>query len=224
MPFKLYLDESGDCSFSEKSACKHFLITLISVEARFSEIIKKRLRRQFAKIIKNGWDKYTEIKAYTLYYHKQNKPVEDILKALMTIESLRVHYIVVNKDKIKNESFRNSSYGIGYNYFTKIILSELIFQDDLSEIDFIYDLRNKETHAKKHFKQYLETEIFGMSLEQNKTVKLSINGLQSDKCYGLMAVDFCSWGLYRHFEHGDDRFLSIIKDNLGRRREWYLDK
>ena len=148
----------------------------------------------------------------------------DILQALLAIKSLDIHYIIINKHKINNQSFRNSSYGISYNYFTKIILTELIFQDNFLDIDLIYDLRNKETHAKKHFKQYLETEILGLSLENEKPVTLSIEGLHSKQCYGLMAVDFFSWSVYRKFEYGDDRFYTLLANNLGRKREWYLDK
>lgn len=224
MSKKLYLDESGECSFSEESVFKHFLITVLSIDTQFSGIIKSKLKRQFAKIINNGWNKNEEIKASALYYYGKVQSIMDILQTLLAIKSLDIHYIIINKHKINNQSFRNSSYGISYNYFTKIILTELIFQDNFLDIDLIYDLRNKETHAKKHFKQYLETEILGLSLENEKPVTLSIEGIHSKQCYGLMAVDFFSWSVYRKFEYGDDRFYTLLANNLGRKREWYLDK
>lgn len=221
----LFLDESGECSFSDKSAFKHFLIAIISVDGSEVEIIKKKLKRIFARIIKNGWDKNREIKASVLYHHRKfgEKPIIDILKTLLKIKSLHINYIVVNKDKINNLSFRNAAYGIGYNYFTGVILSELIFISNFHNINLIYDLRNKETHQKRHFKEHLETKIYGMALEKEISIEMQINGLNSDQCYGLMAVDFFSWAIYRKFEFNDDKFYSLIKGRFGRIREWYIN-
>lgn len=223
---RLFLDESGECSFSQSSIYKHFLITILSVDPSENNKIKNHLKRKFAKFIKNGWGKGKEIKAYDLFKNKKfgAESIEEVVQSLLKIESLEISYLVVNKDKIINEAFRRASYGIAYNYFTGVLLSELIFEDNFHEIYLIYDVRNKETHNKRHFKEHLQTKILGIALEKEVSVKLQINGLASDNCYGLLAADFFSWAIFRMFESSDNRFYNLLEGKFKRRREWYIKK
>lgn len=222
---RLFMDESGECSFSENSICRHFLITIISVDPAEIEQIKKSLKRIYGKIIKKGWDKRKEPKAYELFKDKRfgKDTMEKILEALLRIPSLKINYIIVNKRNIINQSFRNAPYGTAYNYFTGVLLTEMIFDDGLGDVYLIYDQKNKETHANKHFREYLETKIYGTALEKEKTVSLRVKALESHNCYGLLAVDYFSWVIFRNFEAKDRRFFDLIKGSLGRRREWYIN-
>lgn len=223
---QLFLDESGECSFSEKSIYKHFLITILSVDALRANQIKKCLKRKFASFVRRGWPKGKELKASELYRDMRfgALAVVNVLQSLARVSSLETSYIVVNKDKIRHESFRKAPYGIGYNYFTNVLLSELIFQEGFHSIHLIYDVRNKETHQKRHFKEHLETSILGAALEKDIQVKFTVQGTDSSSCYGLLAVDFFSWAIFRKFEHGDDRFYKLFLHRLKRRREWYVEK
>ncbi len=220
----LFLDESGECSFAKSSRYKHFLITIISVEPSYNKKIKNCLRRKFAGFIRKGWDKTKEIKASSLYGNKTfgAESIKEVIQSLVKISSLEISYLAVNKDKITNESFRNAEYGIAYNYFTGVILSELIFKDGFHNVNLIYDIRNKETHYKKHFKEHLETKILGKALEREVSIEIKIDGLTSDKCYGLSAVDFFSWAIFRKFERNDDKFYNLLVGNIKRKREWYI--
>lgn len=220
----LFLDESGECSFAQSSNCKHFLITIISVDPPYNKKIKNHLKRKFAEFIGRGWDKAKEIKASSLYFDETfgSESIKEVIQSLINIESLEVSYLAVNKDKITNESFRNAEYGIAYNYFTGVILSELIFEDGFHNVNLIYDIRNKETHYKKHFKEHLETKIFGKALERDVSIEIQIEGLASDVCYGLSAVDFFSWAIFRKFERSDDRFYNLLVGKIKRKREWYI--
>ena len=219
----LYLDESGECSFSPNSAFKHFLVTILSVDSSKINDVKKCIKRHNAKIIRSGWDKNEEIKAAKLILNKKfgPAPIKQVLNILTNIDTLEVSYIIINKDKITNPSFRNAPYGVGYNYFTGIILSEVIFGGGFHNIHLNFDRRNKETHHNKHFREYLETKIYGKALERNIPVKLSITANDSHKCHGLAAVDYFSWSIYRIFEYGDDSFFRLFTKKLKIRREWY---
>ena len=125
----LFLDESGECSFTEASIYRHFLITILSVDASEVNKIKSHLRRKTASFIRRGWDRSKEIKAYKIYREFGKEGILDIILPLMRINSLEISYIVINKEKIENLSFRNASYGVSYNYFTVVLLTELIFDD-----------------------------------------------------------------------------------------------
>ena len=148
--------------------------------------------------------------------------MKQVVSSLVSIPSLEVSYLIVNKRRIQNQSFKNAAYGIGYNYFSGVLLSELVFQDSFHNVNIIYDPRNKETHQKKHFREYLETRILGNALENEVDISLSITSEDSSKCYGLLAVDYFSWSIFRKFEYGDDSYFSLIQDKLKRRREWYI--
>jgi len=82
--------------------------------------------------------------------------------------------------------------------------------------------KNKETHENKHFREYLETKVAGTALERGIDVNLTIQGLNSKESYGLLAVDYFSWSIFRKFEYNDNRFFELFKHKLKRRREWYI--
>ena len=221
---RLFQDESGDCSFSNKSRHKHFLITILSIDPPFLNKVKNRLKGKFAHFIKKGWDKTQEVKAFKLNKYRKfgRDAVSSVLNTLITIPSLEINYIIVNKENITNQSFRNAPYGTAYNYFTGVLLSEIVFQDGFNNVYLVYDKRNKESHQNKHFQEYLKTKIFGIALENNTNVSLSIAGDDSHQQYGLLAVDYFSWAIFRKFEYQDDFFFKLFEGKLRRRREWYI--
>ena len=221
---KLFQDESGECSFSTKSIYQHFLITILSVSTPYHKTIKNALKRRITFLIKQGWPPKKEPKAYEINKDKHfGQPViTDILTKLKVIPTLKVNYIVINKARITNKSFLNAPYGTGYNYFSGILLSEMIFDDGLYDVHLTYDARNKESSVKRHFQDYLQTKIYGKALEKSTDVNITFTPEQSHNSYGLLAVDFFSWAIFRKFEQGDNAFYNIFLNQLGRRREWYI--
>lgn len=221
---RLFLDESGECSFSSKSAYRHFLITILSVDPSAMNIMKNNLKRKFVGLIKKGWDKTQEAKAYEVFKNRKfgAKAISEVLDSLSRIDTLEISYVIVNKDKITNKAFRSAPYGTAYNYFTGVLLSELIFEDRFHDVHLIYDVKNKEAHENKHFREYLETKVAGTALERGIDVNLTIQGLNSKESYGLLAVDYFSWSIFRKFEYNDSRFFELFKHKLKRRREWYI--
>lgn len=222
---RLFQDESAECSFSPDSAYKYFVVTILSIDPSELYSIKNRLKRQIAALIKAGWYKNVEPKASNLYHKNRKfgkKFIPAILTSLTAIPSLEISYIVINKENIANQSFRNAPYGTAYNYFTGVLLPELVFQDGFNDFHLIYDMKNKETHENKHFREYLETKILGDALTNNVVINLLIEGRDSDKCYGLLATDYFSWAIFRKFERRDDSYFNLFLHKLKRRREWYI--
>jgi hypothetical protein len=221
----LFLDESGESSFSSDSIYKHFLVTVVSIDPSDSVRLKNRLKRRFTDFAKQGWHKSREPKAYEVFKHPGfgTEAVCEVLRTLVGIETLEVSYIVVNKTRITNRSFRSAPYGTAYNYFTGVLLTELVFDDGYRTAHLVYDRKNKETHENKHFREYLQAKIAGTALERDVDADLTIEAGDSHNCYGLLAVDYFSWAIYRRFEHGDSRFFDLIEGKLKRRRQWYVD-
>jgi hypothetical protein len=177
-------------------------------------------------LFKKGWDKTREVKAAALCNDRKygKEAVKGILDRLVVIDSLKINYIVVNKEGIINERFKKAPYGIAYNYFTGELLKQLIFTDKFYEANLTYDKRNKETHANKPFIEYLNTLILGESFENNINAEFKLQGNDSNKCYGLLAADFFSWSLFRKYEFGDDGFCNLFSHKIGRKIEWYIIK
>lgn len=220
----LFMDESGECSFSQNSKYEHFLITIISIEDSEFTTLKDKLKRQFSYFIRNGWDKTKEIKASVLHKNRRfgASSVFRVLSALMQLNSMKISYLVVNKNNIINQAFRDAPYGIGYNYFTGILLSELVFNDNICDFQLTYDEKSKETHPNKRFIEYLQTKIYGSALENDTHVTFTLIRGKSHESYGLRAADFICWSIFRKFEYGDDRFFNMFSQKILRRREWYI--
>ncbi len=220
----LFLDESGECSFSQNSAYTHFVIAILSIDDSEIPKLKDKLKRQFAYFIRNGWDKTKEVKASDLFKNKKfgAPAVLRVLNALMQLDSIQMSYLVVNKKNIKHQPFRNAPYGVGYNYFTGVLLSELVFQDHIYNFMIFYDEKNKETHPNKRFEEYLQTKIFGTALESDTDIAFTLCRGKSHEIYGLRAVDFICWSIFRKFEFRDTRFIDVFSQNILRKREWYI--
>jgi len=115
-------------------------------------IMKNDLKRKFGSLINKGWDKTQEAKAYEVFKnHKFGaKAIFEVLNSLSRIDTLEISYVIINKDKITNKSFRSAPYGTAYNYFTGVLLSELIFEDRFYDVQLIYDIKNKVMFPFRH--------------------------------------------------------------------------
>ncbi len=222
----LFLDESGESSFSPNSSFKHFLITILSNDTAENNQLKNRVIKHNADIYNKGWDKNDEIKASDLNRDKKYGPnsIKKVLLSLKKLPSLEISYIVINKDEITSPSIRTAPYGIAYNYFSSKLLSDLIFKYKLYKTHLIYDKRNKEAHPNKHFREYLSSQVWGNAFEKKVSVYLTINGEDSRTCYGLAAVDYFCWSIFRKFEQKDNRFFDLFRDKVKLKREWYIKK
>ncbi len=220
---RLFLDESGDCSFSDKSVYNHFLITVISIDHSENNKLKNIIKRESSKLIDAGWNKNHEIKASKIYRDKKFglQSINNLLKFADILKTFKIHYIVIKKDGFKSQSFKQANYSIIYNYFTGQLLSKVVFEDEIHHFELIYDQRNKETHHKKKFNEYLETRILGEALEKGIDTDLNFLAGDSNKIYGLKAVDVVSWSIFRKYEYGDTTFYDLIGDKISNECKWY---
>jgi len=61
-------------------------------------------------------------------------------------------------------------------------------------------------------------------LENDLDINVIFNGEYSHKCYGLLAVDYISWAIYRKFERRDDYFYQLFEHKINHKIEWYIKK
>ncbi len=223
----IFLDESGVTKgFDETKSSKTFNIALLTTEDQDS--IKRVIRSFIKKAIKAGWPQDIEIKAAELfkakhnrrvseafkYKHNSYKLIEEILQKLSECD-LTIDYISVKKSGIYPH-LRESPYGILYNYFaSKILIPKL---DRFSDVLLRADARNKEQHTMLKFEGYIETEAY---LNIKHPIKLKIEHCDSKKVYGVRAVDFISWAIFRKYESKDSRFFDLFKNKVSDYQEWF---
>ena len=71
------------------------------------------------------------------------------------------------------------------------------------------------------FDNYVRTRLIG---DCQHIGMLDVRHEESHDILGLQAVDLISWGLFRYFEHSDDRFRRIIDPSVAYRDNWYAGK
>lgn len=231
--YLIFMDESGDASFPEKPNSKYFLITCLTIYDSLNQKMKRIMQSKKAKLYRLGWPKNIEIKAYLL--HKLNcnlsfrkkigisidgdESIKEVLTSIKNSYNPKIDYFAVNKARIKSKSLRSAEYGIAYNFFARKILCPLIIKAQNCRL--IVDQRSKETHSKRHFNDYIKTEVIAEAVDRNIEVELKIQHFESHKALGLQSVDFFSWSLHRLIVYKDAQFYDIFKDLIGEYQRWY---
>ncbi len=223
----LYIDESGEFGAAPRSS-NHMLITVLSTPS--PKALKKRVWKVKAQLYAKGWPKDIEIKGTSLWGAKHIPSVPEIvaeeardylhqmINAICRGET-SVYYSIVRKSRI-SQRILGAPYGIAYNWQAGNLLVRA-YEHYEGALDITVDQRNKETHHKLKFDGYLETRLY---TDCEHAHDLSIRHAESHDEFGLQAVDFISWGLFRHFEHGDSQFCETIRPSVRYVDDWYSQK
>jgi len=68
---------------------------------------------------------------------------------------------------------------------------------------------------------YIETMLYREALEAELSLDFDITHEESHSNYGLQAVDFFTWSVYRAKSKGDMRCLEVFEDLVENKEEWY---
>ena len=145
----IFLDESGDLGFSERSS-RWFILTLVFTKNhRKIERCVKKVHRG----LKKKYKKVGELHAY----HSDGVTKKRMLKLLSETEDLKVLCIILNKKKVYTDLQNQKAYL--YNYTANILLDRLHNKKILEDGDkiLIYiDQRETNKFLKKNFEDYLK--------------------------------------------------------------------
>lgn len=198
----IFLDESGDLGFSEKSS-KWFLMAAVFTKSprRVEKVIKKT-----RKGLKKKYKKVAELHAY----HSQPITKKRILRGLAEVDDLAILTLVLNKKKVFVD-FKNQKAYL-YNFLANTLLSFLKEKKYLSEesvFEICIDQRETKKFLRENFINYLTENLeYGPS----KSFKVKIKPSHTEKC--LQAIDFISWAIFRKYEQNDYEYYEIIKDKI----------
>ena len=198
----IFLDESGDLGFSDRSS-RWFILTiaLTGNHRKIEKCVKKvhgGLKKKFKKI--------KELHAY----HADSATRKRVLKELSGVEDLQIFCIILNKKKVYVDLQNQKSYL--YNYTANILLDRLYNKKDLSngeQVLICIDQRETNKFLKKNFEDYLTKSLAKRGCNR---FKIKIKPSHTEKC--LQAVDFISWAIFRKYERGDYEYYEMIKNKV----------
>jgi hypothetical protein len=211
---RLYLDESGECSFSSASTCRYFTIGAVSVDMKDVPRMRGRLQRMTARMLNQGWDERKELKATTIFQDTYfgSETVIEIGRLLAGVPSLEVGYVVMDKRGERNEAYKAAGYGSVYDHCSGGLVSTMLAEQGSTSIHLLYDKGN----GGRQVGRYLKTLVLGMEGER----AFRVQGVDSGACYGLLAADVVAWSAFRSCEFKDNRFINAFGDRV----KWRLEK
>ena len=230
MVYYLYIDESGELGTHSNSS-QYFVIAALCTPS--PSALTKRMKKNVATLINKGWPKEIEVKGYNVWNCQHNKSIpshfddqreqiiNNILRDVLGGDA-KIIYSVAKKSNLKKHLLE-APYGIAYNFLTAKLLTRSFSKFFPKQAIITVDRRSKETHDKSKFDGHIETQLLAES-DPPHPGPITILHEDSERVHGLLAVDFVSWALFRHYEFDDSRFMEILKPKIGFRDPWYPEK
>jgi len=200
--FYIFLDESGDLGFSERSS-RWFVLTIVLTNNH------RKVEKSIKKVHRGLKKKFKKVKELHAY-HVDSVSRKRVLRNLSEIEDLQIHCIILNKKKVHVDLKNQKNYL--YNFTANILLDRLYGKSNFKNDDqiLIYiDQRETNKFLKKNFEDYLNSCL---SKKGGNGFKIRIKPSHTEKC--LQAVDFISWAIFRKYERSDYEFYEIIKNKI----------
>ncbi len=198
----IFLDESGDLGFSERSS-RWFILTMLFTNhhRKVEKCVKKihsNLRKKYKKV--------SELHAY----HANEATRKRLLNYLAQVDDLKILTIILNKDKVYTDLKQQKA--LLYNYTANILLDRLHNKNILipnKKISLCIDQRETNTFLKQNLENYLHKSL---SKKSTNNFEIQLKASHTDKC--LQATDFVSWAIFRKYEQDDVSYYNIIKNKV----------
>lgn len=201
----IFLDESGELGFKEKSS-KYFVITLLSCDEGEIYTLRRIIRKVREKIIKKKLKRYPELKG-------NNSSDKIRIEVLQRFVKTNSEVFVVILDKSKVYEYLKDKKDKLYNYISNLILNECSF--DNPSVCLIVDKSKSKRSLREDFDSYIRNKLNKKS--QLCNLKIKHENSQNEAC--LQVLDFVSWAIFRNYEFQDSWFMNIIKDKIVIKKE-----
>lgn len=203
----IFLDESGDLGFdfNKKKTSKYFVVTFLFVKQKIPiERMVKKIFRSFSG---------TEVKNHhgVLHAFKETpKTRQKLLKLFRENKASNILVIYLNKKKVYTKL--QDEKAVLYNYVTNILLDRMYTKKLVpanEKISLIASRRETNKFLNQNFTIYLKGQI------KNKhkfDIDIEIKSPTQEK--SLQVVDMLSWAIFRKYEHGDENYYNLIKQDI----------
>jgi hypothetical protein len=208
----VYVDESGDLGFSEKST-KFFVVSYLILET--PHVVEHRMKKLLKKLHKRGvYAKgQCELKHSNSNQHVRISVLEELCKCEMNIG-----YIVLEKEKVYDTLRGNPN--ILYNYFIvhTIMINIVPKLNSSDKLVLILD-KSLSGHSKEAFNIYARSKASWVAKinEKEYPIELSsikIKHLRSHDEPCLQAVDFLAGTCFQKYERGNETNFQLIESKI----------
>lgn len=187
----IFLDESGNLGFTEKSG-KYFIVAALCVhEEKLVDRCIKNARKGLTKKYKKNELKFS---------NSSDKNRRRVLKCIAH-RDVSISYLALNKDWV-HPHLRNPP--VIHNYMMAQLLSNILYDVPIIRTNVIID---KFLHDKN-------VDGFNSYMDIKSSVKMNINHVSSDGNNGIQAVDFIAGAIHRKYRNDDNSFYKLIKDKI----------
>ena len=198
----IYLDESGDLGFNERSS-KHYVIAVLATHD--PKTIENALKRYRTKIRTTSSKKYRKLGEFK--FNKAPDNVKISILNIITSKDVKLGYVHVEKKQVyprlhekKNEF---------YAYVCKELLYRFLIEPhDPKKIHLIVDRQFAEKH-RENFNNYLGWKIAEL-LGEAEVLNIAHRDSHQEPC--LQAVDLVCGAIYRCYNRHDPKYFEIIKN------------
>lgn len=200
--FYIFLDESGDLGFSERSS-RWFILTIVLTHNHRK--VEKCVKKVHAGL-KKKFKRVKELHAY----RADSITKKRILKQLSEVDDIEIHCVILNKKKVYIDLRNQKNYL--YNYTANILLDRLYNKKNFKNDDQVLiciDQRETNKFLKKNFESYLTNSL---AKRGDSKFKIKIKPSHTEKC--LQAVDFISWAIFKKYEKNDYEYYEMIKSKI----------
>lgn len=203
----IYLDESGDLGFNfkKKKTSKYFVITFLFVKEKSPvEKIVKKVFKGFSK---------KEVKNYngTLHAYKETpKTRQKVLNLFRKRNVSNILVIYLNKKKVYTKLQDEKK--VLYNYVTNILLDRVCTKKLIpidEKITLVASRRETNKFLNQNFSSYLKNQVKN---NHKLDIEIEIKSPNQEKI--LQVVDILSWSIFRKYEHLDESYYNLIKQDI----------
>ena len=188
----IYLDESGNLGFTEKSG-KFFVVAALCVEEE--KIVNrciKNARKGLAKKYKQNELKFS---------NSSDANRRRVLNCIAR-RDVSISYLALNKDWVY--PYLRQKPPVIHNYMIGQLLSNILHDVPFLRTNVIID---KFLHDKK-------IDGFNNYMDIKSSVKMNIRHVSSAGNNGIQAVDFVAGAIHRKYRQNDDSFYRLIEDKI----------
>ena len=196
----VYLDESGDLGFGQRST-KYLTIAFAIMQnsISFERCVKKTK-------IKYDIPRDVELKGHTT----RNTIKKDLLNRFAELD-IEVHAITVRKKNVEHKLQRDAN--ILYNYMVGLSLVERILEEPANASVLVnVDRRIISITSGFKFDEYLRYKIWYAG---NRTdINLKIRHLDSHEEHGIQGIDVICNSIFRKYNSNNYKLFNIIQDKV----------
>ena len=199
----MFLDESGELGFSEKSS-KFFTIALLMCGLKEEQELQRIIKKVRQKILKKKLRQSTEIK-----WNNSNEIIKiKVLERLSRI-NLEIFSIILDKSKVY-DYLKGKKHKL-YNYLSNLIINECSID---GKFELIVDRSKNKRSLRDDFDRYIRHSA------KDKCPNLTIRHEDSKSNGGLQAMDFISGAIFNKYEFGNISYYNFIKDKIVTEKEF----